>query len=169
MISTQSAPPEAHPGKRAGRLPAILYAALFVLLGVTALLWFLLAVASDPGIRAALAWTPVQGEQPPSTIMAFLTQFGITMPLLVIGLSIASIWLGFRLRKQDVVAARWAQTALVWLAAGALVVALSGAIGVVAGVIRQPQAPLDVAQLVQPLAVLLIGLVFALALWWLRK
>ena len=169
MISAQSAPPEAQPGKRAGQLPAFLYAALFVLLGVTAIGWFTLAVANDPGIRAALAWTPVQGEQQPSLIMAFLTQFGIAMPLLVVGLGLAAIGLGFRLGRQDIVAARWAQTALGWLAAGASVVALSGTISVVAGLIRQPQAPLDVTQLAPPAAALLMGLVLALALWWLRN
>ena len=169
MIAAQPAPTEEKPVKKARRLPAYLYAALFIFLGVTALLWFLLAVANDPGIRVALTGTRGQSEQPPSVIMAFLTQFGIAMPLLVTGLGIASIWLGFRLRKQDIVAARWAQTALVWLAAGASLVALSGMISVVAEFFQHPNAPLDAAQLAQPAAALLIGLMLALALWWLRN
>ena len=168
MISAQSAPPEVPPGKPAGRLPAILFAALFVLLGVATIGWFALAVANDPGIRAALAWTPAQGEQQPSVIMAFLTQFGIAMPLLVVGLGLTAIGLGFRLSKQNIVAARWAQTALVWLAAGALAVALAGALSVFAGLIQQPNAPPDMAVVTRTVAALAAGLVLWLALRWLR-
>ena len=56
MISAQSAPPEVQPGKPARRLPAILFAALFVLLGVATIGWFALAVANDSeyGLSAAV-------------------------------------------------------------------------------------------------------------------
>lgn len=169
MSTVQPAPISESCRGKTGRFPAFVFAALFVLIGVTAIIWFVQAVASDPGIRFALGWTPVQGEQPPSAIMAFLTQFGIAMPLLVIGMGSGAVWLGCRLLRQDIVAARWAQTALAWLVVGAFVVAFSGAIGIIAGLFRRPGVAPDLAQLAALLAALLIGLVLAVARRWLQK
>ncbi|HHY55326.1 MAG TPA: sugar ABC transporter permease, partial [Chloroflexi bacterium] len=151
-----------------GRGAALLLAALFVLMGVAALVWFALAVFNDPTIRAALAWTPAPGEQPPSSIMAFLTQFGIAMPLLVIGLSLAAIRLGLRLRKRDVVAARWAQSVLIWLTGGALVVAAASALEMVVGFVQRSNAPVDTTLIMRTGATLLAGLVLWWAWRWLR-
>jgi len=157
-----------HPGKPAARPPALLYAALFVILGVTAFLWLGLAVAADPGVQAALAGIPGADGQPPSLIMAFLTQFGIAMPLLLVGLGAGALWLGLRLLRQDIVAGRWAQTALVWLAAGAFVVALAGAVDVFVPLLSTAGSPLANADLVTPGGALVIGLLLLLAWWWLR-
>ena len=54
MISAQSAPPEAQPGKRAGQLPAFLYAALFVLLGDIVLFAQITKVVNAPGMKDEL-------------------------------------------------------------------------------------------------------------------
>lgn len=169
MIAGQPAPTQSQRSPGDGRLAAILYAVLFVLLGVAAIGWLVQAVASNPDIYIALNWTPVQGEQPPSVVMAFLTQIGITLPLLAAGLGLAAIWLGFRLLRRDIAAARWAQVALIWLAGGALFVALAGAIGMIAGQWLQPRTPFEPARLVQPLAALVLGLLLLAAWRWLRN
>lgn len=155
---------EASSDRQAGRTAALLLSALFVLLGVAAIGWLLLTVANDPAIRSALAWTPAQGEQPPSVIMAFLTQFGITLPLLVMGLGGAALWLGVRLLRRDIIAARWAQMALIWLAAGALAVAAADAINLA----WMQGAGFDATEGALLLAALGLGLLLLLPWWWLR-
>ncbi|MEZ4635558.1 MAG: hypothetical protein R2873_34930 [Caldilineaceae bacterium] len=113
----------------AGQQPALLFSALFVLLGVVALGWLAVAVTQNPVINLALA-PATGGDAPPSSalgaaIMAFLTQFGIVLPVMVLVLGVGSIGLGLRVRTQDVIAARWANVALGWLTVGAGIVAVA--------------------------------------------
>ncbi len=171
MIAASSAPPQGKPA--ASRLPALLFAALFMLLGILALLWLAITVSSDPGIQAALTATAAPGSEPPALVMAFLTQFGIVMPSLVVGLGVISIWMGIRLLGQGIVAARWAQMVLAWLMAAAFAVALAGAVGETMRLVQQPVAQQSagaatMTQLVPPGAALIAGLLFALAYYWLR-
>ncbi len=82
-----------------------------------------MAIARDEGIRMALGLMPAPDGETPSVIMAFLTEFGIVLPLLTLGLGGLSIALGFWLHTQNIVAARWARVVLGWLIVGLLVVA----------------------------------------------
>lgn len=152
-----------------GRFAARLYAALFVLLGMATLLWLAFAVVNDPTVRAALAWMPTVDAAPPSVIMAFLAQFGIAMPLLAIGLSMVSIRLGWRLRRHEIVAARWAQSALIWLTFSTVAVAVASVLNVVVGLVLRPNAPIDMALVARAAVVFFIGLLLWLAWRWLRS
>lgn len=154
---------------RSGRFAALLFGASFVLLGAGAIVSLVLAVVNDPGIHAALTWTPTQGDTPPSPIIAFLTQFGIVLPLLVLGLGASSIWLGVRLSGRSISAARWAQAALGWLTAAALVWAGATAATPAISRFAQPTAPPPPLDPVQVLAALAAAAFFWLARGWLSN
>ena len=151
----------------AGRLAAFVYSGLFILLGIGAILWLVIAVITDPAIRTAI--TPPPGDEPPSLVMAFLTQFGIVVPLLVLSLGTLSIWLGIRLRTRDIVAARWAQVALAWLAVGVFIVATADAIRLIFGFWNNQDVPPDQMQIVALLGSLLGASLFAMAWAWLNR
>lgn len=104
---------------------AWLLSALFIILGIAAMSWLVLAVTSSPAIRSALQPAPADGENAPSLTMAFLSEFGIVLPLMIVVLGIMSIGLGLRVRTGNIVAARWANVALAWLAVGAGIIGAS--------------------------------------------
>lgn len=60
----------------------------------------------------------------PTFLIAYLKSFAFVIPLIVIGLGLLYIRLGFRLRRYDVVAARWSLVAFLWLMIGLAVAAL---------------------------------------------
>ncbi|MCZ7543907.1 MAG: ABC transporter permease subunit [Anaerolineae bacterium] len=60
----------------------------------------------------------------PVFIIAFLQNFGIVIPLLLIVLGAVIFRLGTRLRRYDIVAARWSLVVLLWLMVGLVVVAI---------------------------------------------
>ncbi len=66
----------------------------------------------------------VPKDVPPSTTLAFLENFGFIVPLITIALALGLISVGLRLRQYDVVAARWALVAFLWLSAGLILVAV---------------------------------------------
>lgn len=161
--------PANHDGARTRRLSAAAFGALFLLLGLLAVLWLLVSILRDPGIQSALEGIPGEDGQPPSLIMAFLTQFGIVVPVLVIGLSVLSIGLGFWLQTRDIVAARWARVALLWLIAGALLFATFNFVSSLLGFVSPSDSPTGPAQAVPLLVGLAGALLFALALGWLNR
>lgn len=169
MNTAQPAPGDRPSTLASGRsqLAAWLFGALFVLIGAGAILWLLLAVANAPAIHAALTWTPAQGDAPPSPIIAFLTQFGIVLPLLVLGLGVGSIWLGVRLFSRSISAARWAQAALGWLTAAALTWALTNAAAPAISRFAQPTAPPPPFDSIQVVTALAAAVFFWLARVWL--
>lgn len=57
----------------------------------------------------------------PTVTIAYLKSFGFVVPLVLIVLGILLIRLGTRLRRYDLVAARWAVVVFLWLMIGALV------------------------------------------------
>ncbi len=111
--------PELTDQTNTGRLVAYLYGGLFVLLGLGAIIWLAVTIISDPAVNQVLGGSGAESEAAPSLIMAFLTQFGMILPVVVFGLGVISIWLGVRLSTQNIVVARWAQSALLWLTVGA--------------------------------------------------
>jgi trehalose/maltose transport system permease protein len=155
-----------------GRLSAFIFGGLFVLIGISAIIWLFLSVIRDPAILMAVEGIPTTDGQPPSFIMAFLTQFGIVLPVLVVGLGLASVWLGVRLLTRDILAARWAQIVLLWLIVAAAIAALVNGVRLGADLLAQTQQqaePLDQGRLM-PLFLLLcaIGL-FSVLLVWLNR
>ncbi len=150
----------------AEHLPAFLLSSLFILLGVAAIAWFALAVYHNPAIRQVIDWTPVDGEQSPSLILAFLVEFGIVLPILVLGLGLALIGLGYRLRSRRLTVARWAFVALTWLTAGAVFMTLYSAITIVPDWLSVEGPSPNLAPLLVPL---LLAIPLGLALLWLRR
>ena len=102
-------------GRISSRVYAILFSALFILIGILAFIWFISSFNTNEAIQTVLSGTAVEGEPSPSIVIAFLTEFGIVLPLLIVGLGAASIWLGIRLMARDINAAHWAQIALNWI------------------------------------------------------
>ena len=157
---------------RSARLPAYLLSGLFMLLGIGAILWLFISVAQNPAIRAVLEATATEGGQSPSLIIAFLTQFGIVLPVLILGLGALSIWLGLRLRTQDIVAARWAQSALLWLMVATAIAAVSSLVRLASDLFlpgEEGVVPLDQGRILT-LVVLVVGVgVFALCFFWLNR
>lgn len=60
----------------------------------------------------------------PTFMIAYLNTFGIIVPFLTIVIGILIFRLGVRLRKFDLIAARWAMIAFLWLIVGLIVAAL---------------------------------------------
>jgi trehalose/maltose transport system permease protein len=87
-----------------------LISGLFVLLGIGALVWLVLSVFNDPALREASA----SGDSG-ATLLTFLDNFGILLPLIVIGVGIYLLRLGLRLLQRDISAAMWARQIMLWL------------------------------------------------------
>ncbi|MCB0045809.1 MAG: sugar ABC transporter permease [Caldilineaceae bacterium] len=132
-----SLPSNSPPAARPQGTIAPLLSTLFALLGAGLLAWLGNAVWQDPGIRMALGFIPADAETEPALIMAFLTQFGIILPLLVIGLALFSFILAWGLLKHSIITARWAHAVLAWLSATAAFMALVQIIRAIVQ-IRQP-------------------------------
>jgi trehalose/maltose transport system permease protein len=157
---------------RSGRLSAYVFSGLFVFLGISAIVWLVVSVIRDPAIRQVVEGTAAESGQSPSLVIAFLTQFGIVLPVLILGLGAASIWLGLQLRTRDILAARWAQVALLWLTVGAAVGALFTAVRLGFDYFSQREqqaATVEQGDLVS-LVVLICAIgFFALFLFWLNR
>lgn len=95
-----------------------------IFIGIAAFVALIVAVSQNSGIQSSLDWSPSE-EVPerPSLVLAFLEDFGLVIPFLVITLSGFFVLLGVQLRRRDVATARWTQTALFWLFVGVLFVA----------------------------------------------
>jgi trehalose/maltose transport system permease protein len=169
MGQTERPPAARSDSPESGKFPATLIGAFFIIMGMIALLWLAIAVASSQGIREALGLLPTADGERPSLVMAFLTQFGIVLPLLVIGLSIMSIWLGIWLRSRNVIAARWAQVALSWLTAAALFIAFFNLVRILFTSYSRRTFQVDPAYVLPLIVSAVGGLVFFLILMWLNR
>jgi len=149
----------------------ILYCCLFILIGVGAVSWLGVSVSRDPSIAMALSGEVVEGQQP-SVVIAFLTEFGIILPVLILGFGLASIWLGQQFLKQHVVTARWAQSVLLWLLVGLVILLAAALVTSLSAAFASPQPGVKVPEPVNPLRLLLLAaaiLVSAVAFNSLRK
>lgn len=165
-MNTSPAPKEsASPPTRS--LAVTLYSALFILLGVGAIVLLVVTIANDPLIQAVVNWTPTE-ESPerPSLILTFLSQLGIVIPVLLLGTGFIFVRLGLRLRHGDILDARWAQIALLWLYIGALLFALVNMLSV-AQVLSEQDTPAEFAQLLPVLIPLLLFVPLLVAWYWL--
>lgn len=138
-IQGETSPPPNQPA-------ANLYSSLFVIFGLAAIAQLILMIVSDPVIQSVLNWTPTEESgQRPSLILAFLSQIGIVLPMLLLLAGGAFVTLGVRLRKGNIITARWAQVALLWLSVGAGLLAIINMLRV-ARTLAEQEAP---AQLMQ--------------------
>jgi trehalose/maltose transport system permease protein len=105
-------------------LIANLYSALFILLGITAFVMLVLMTTQNPTIQNVLTWSATESDaEPPSLVLAFLTEIGIVFPALLIFAGLRFLQLGWQLRTRDILKARWAQLFLLWIALGGLLMA----------------------------------------------
>ncbi len=111
-----------------GRLAAYFLSSLFIFLGLAAILLLIVSVTSSPVIRAVLEWDAASPDPAPSLILVFLAEFGIILPLLILGAGIGFIWLGFQMRGRHVTAGHWAHIAAMWLTIGSLILAFLNAV-----------------------------------------
>lgn len=156
-------------GGGAAKAPTLLLSALFILLGIAAISWLLISIVRNPAIRMALAPVSADGEPTPSLIMAFLTEFGIVLPFMTVGLGIMSIGLGVRLRTQDIVSARWANVALAWIAVAAGVVAAASFVRIVFDLVRPETRSTGVGDLGTLAGALLAVAFFGASYRWLNR
>ncbi len=77
----------------------------------------------EDGTQTVLTRTVLK-DVAPSTTLAFLQNFGFVIPLLTIALGLGLIRMGTRLRQFDVVAARWAMVAFLWMSIGLIIVGI---------------------------------------------
>jgi trehalose/maltose transport system permease protein len=126
------------------------------------------AIGQNPGIRSVLEHVPEEGENT-SLILAFLTQFGIVLPVLMLGLGGLFIRLGLQLRKCHVTSADWAQTALLWLAVGLVLAAGLNLLNLIRFVSSSDDAVVDVMQVTPVVLPLLFAILMAAALTWLTR
>lgn len=133
-------------------LPATVFGALFVLLGIAA---FLLLAANVNDIVS----TRVEGEPFGTTLLRFLNSDGIIVPLIQIGFGIFLFRLGLNLFQRRRTAAAWARQVLLWVAIVLAVLALQALTSGTA----DPDAPRNGV-------LFLIGAVIAGAgFWWLGQ
>jgi trehalose/maltose transport system permease protein len=146
---------------------------VFILFGISAIIWLVISVIRDPAIGRVIEGTAAESGESPSLIIAFLTQFGIVLPVLILGLGALAIWLGLQLRTRSIVAARWAQVALVWLTVAASIAAIANIVGLASALLGQqePQAaPVHQGRIVSLIALLCgIGVLVALLVWLNRR
>jgi hypothetical protein len=91
---------------------------IFIVIGLGAFAWLFISINRDPRIINATQSELGAG----ATILAFLDSFGIIIPLMAILLGAFIFRLGLRLRRWNAEAAQWAQTILLWLSIGVVVV-----------------------------------------------
>lgn len=98
------------------RVGVELVSALLVLIGLAAIGFFLASVVNNAAIRDVRDWT-AEGpdDQRPSLVLAFLDNFGIVVPVLILVLGGLFMRLGLWLRTLNINAAHWSRTAFVWL------------------------------------------------------
>ena len=106
-------------------VPAYLISALLIVIGISAIGFFLYSITQDDGIQFALDWV-VSEDYPdePSVILAFLERFGIIVPALVLYLGTFLIVIGLKLRSGHIRIAQWARLSLFWMSVALIALTL---------------------------------------------
>lgn len=162
-------PPSGTQSHASGRLSASILGGAFIAIGLAAILIFINSVLTDSAIRAVIDWVPTEDSTTqPSLLLVFLDNFGIVIPFLTFTLGGLSVWLGIRLFSRDIIAARWAQTSLMWLAIGSGLVSLFNLLSVIQ-LAASPEQPFDPNAALPLIATLLMIVPFALGYFWLSR
>lgn len=123
---------EHRPSDSARILGTFLLSGFFLLIGLASIGLLVASIIVDPEIQTALGWLPVETDVVrPSPVLAFLDNFGLVVPILMVGFGVLFIRMGIGLRSRKIGSARQAQIALVWLIIGLVVAILTSLIGVV--------------------------------------
>lgn len=167
LNSTGQADPPTGDTSAIGRTLFSLY---FLVIGASAIGLLFVSIATDAGVQAALGLAEVAADEPrPSLVLAFLVNFGIVLPVLIVVLGGIFIYLGIRLRLRDRSASRWASIALIWLMVGAIFVGALNLIDEIQRIGRLDDGaltPASLSVLLVPAAILLSALA---ASFWLRQ
>ncbi len=131
-------------------LPIALVGTLFVAIGLIALALFLNNIVVVINVRA-------DGETFGTTILRYLNDFGIIVPLILIGVGYTMIRFGLRIYNREMTAAAWGRQILLWLIIAAVVLAFQ----------LLTSASQNDYSLINGIAVLVAGAVFLLAYRWL--
>ncbi len=141
----------------------------FFIIGISAIGLLLVSIASDPGIQSAINPAELAANEPrPSLLLAFLVNFGIVLPVLILMMGALFMYLGIRLWQCDQSSSRWASIALSWLIVGAIFI---GALNLIDEIQRIGQVDKGTPAF-NPMSVLVpIAIIFSalVALLWLQR
>lgn len=103
----------------------------------------------------------INKQVPPELIMAYLYNFGIFVPIVLVVLGLFIIRMAFRLNSLNMVAARWVEVIMLWLLVGLVVAGIrefyvAGAGGTLRAASGQPFQLGDAIEAIVPLIVLFI-------------
>lgn len=150
-------------------LAVTLYSVLFILLGVGALALLVVTIINDPLIQAVVNWSPTEeSPEAPSLILTFLSQLGIVVPIVLMGMGIIFIRLGVRMLQAHIRDGYWAQIALLWLSVGAVVLAAINMLNV-ARTLAEQDTPAELVQFLPIMVPLLLFLPLLASWYWLNK
>lgn len=93
-----------------GATAILLLAGLFAALGVGAIVFLIVSIATNPPLQTALSRSDA-GD----ILLTFLNSFGIVLPTIIIGFGFYMIRLALRLLRREYTAGLWAQLILFWL------------------------------------------------------
>lgn len=171
MTNGQKAQSES-PGVKPSRISLHFFSSLFIVTGLAAIFWLVFSITQNQNILLALSGATGQSGKTASLIMAFLIDFGIVLPVLVIFLGTLFIVLGIKLRSRYIGHARWAQVALIWLTVGVGIAFLFNSIQLLAPILfPDPQKPavIDQGRIISLIFLLLIATFLVLCNRWLRR
>lgn len=124
------------------------------------------------GFEATVDTRRINKQVPPELLMAYLYNFGIFVPIVIIAVGLFIARTGIRLASLNMIAARWTGVILLWLLVGLVVVSIrefyvAGAGGSLRSVAGQAFQFDDATNAIVPFVILAIPL--SLALWRLGR
>ncbi len=168
-MNASSAPQRNHAPPLEKPFAITIYSGLFILLGLGAIALLFLTIANDPIIQAVLNWDPAEsGGEQPSLILAFLSQLGIVVPIILLGMGLLFVQLGVRLLKAHIRDGYWAQVALLWLSVGSVLLAVINLLNV-ARTLSEQDTPAAFVQFLPVIVPLLLFLPLLASWYWLSQ
>ena len=161
---------EATKRKPQSQLTLTLLSGIMIAIGALAIVFFALTVTNDPAIARVVEWTPTDDDAAaPSLLLVYLERFGIIVTLLFIGISLAFVTLGVRLRGGNIRIAYWARIGLLWLCVGVGAYILLTAFNIINSAAMDNEAP-DFELLLSSILPAGVILLFGVLLWhWFNR
>ncbi len=101
------------------RLQIMMLSGIMIVIGLLAILFFVVTVLQDEGIQLALNWSPSETvPTAPFLLLIFLERFGMIASVLFLSAGMFFVAVGIRLRHGNIRSAHWASLALMWLSIG---------------------------------------------------
>ncbi|MGJ3237561.1 MAG: carbohydrate ABC transporter permease [Anaerolineae bacterium] len=142
---------------------------ILMMIGLGAIVVFVLSVLQDSGIQFVMNWAPSE-EFPtqPSLLLVFLERFGIITSLLVLYLGIFFIVIGLRLPGGEIQNAQWAKIAFMWLSIGLIVYIILNSVNLIR-LSSDEDAIITTMMIIMQIVVPLIGVIVTGGVWlWLN-